>query len=167
MTCENSDEKWLPIAGWEGLYEVSDLGRVKSLERKARNRSGMRRVRERVLKQTPGTDGKLHVGLHRNGLVSSRVVHRLVLEAFVGPCPEGLEACHGPGGALDNRLCNLRWDTRSSNQHDAVREGTHHQSGKTHCKMQHAYTPENTVRWGVNGGRRCRTCLGMKQLESV
>lgn len=50
-------------------------------------------------------------------------VARLVLEAFVGPCPEGMECCHGPGGCEDNRPSNLRWDTRQSNIEDIYRFG--------------------------------------------
>ena len=52
-------------------------------------------------------------------------VHRLVLEAFVGPCPEGMEACHNNHIRDDNRLENLRWDTRKNNSHDALERGTH------------------------------------------
>ena len=51
-------------------------------------------------------------------------VHRLVLETYVGPCPEGMEACHNNGNRQDNRLENLRWDTRSNNRYDAVQHGT-------------------------------------------
>jgi hypothetical protein len=51
-------------------------------------------------------------------------VHRLVLEAFVGPCPAGMEACHNNGVRTDNRLENLRWDTRSANCRDRIRHGT-------------------------------------------
>ena len=53
-----------------------------------------------------------------------RYVHHLVLEAFVGPRPEGTECCHGNGIRSDNRLCNLRWDTHKENYADAVRHGT-------------------------------------------
>jgi len=51
-------------------------------------------------------------------------VHRLVLLAFVGPCPEGMEACHENGDRTDNRLSNLRWDTRMANSDDRTRHGT-------------------------------------------
>jgi hypothetical protein len=58
------------------------------------------------------------------GKGASRKVHRLVLEAFVGPCPPGMECCHNDGNPLNNRLDNLRWDTRRSNQLDRNRHGT-------------------------------------------
>lgn len=50
-------------------------------------------------------------------------IHRLVLETFVGPCPPGMEACHNNGKEPDNRIVNLRWDTRSNNLRDRVRHG--------------------------------------------
>jgi hypothetical protein len=52
------------------------------------------------------------------------LVHRLVLEAFVGPCPEGMEGCHNDGNRLNNDLSNLRWGTRSDNRDDARKHGT-------------------------------------------
>lgn len=60
-------------------------------------------------------------------------VHRLVLEAFVGPCPEGMEACHGPDQSpLNNRLENLRWDTPANNQADRVANGTSNRGERQH-----------------------------------
>lgn len=53
-----------------------------------------------------------------------RYVHRLVLEAFVGPCPSGMEACHKDGDGSNNKLSNLRWDTRRNNHGDKKRHGT-------------------------------------------
>lgn len=53
-----------------------------------------------------------------------RLVHRLVLEAFVGPCPPGMEACHNNGNRLDNRIENLRWDIHENNMRDKVLHGT-------------------------------------------
>lgn len=70
-----------------------------------------------------------HLRLHMRGPNCERVtmyVHRLVLEAFVGPCPEGMEACHDPDrDPANNRLSNLRWDTHRENVNDAIRHGTH------------------------------------------
>lgn len=58
---------------------------------------------------------------------------------------------------MDNRLTNLRWDSRSGNISDQVRDGTHNNARKTHCKWGHEFTPENTGKQS-NGGRRCITC---------
>ena len=78
----------------------------------------------------PGKNGKkgyLFVGLHQNGKARNFLVHRLVLEAFVGPCPAGMEACHNNGVRTDNRVENLRWDTHKRNQNDMVKHG--------HCNL--------------------------------
>lgn len=67
---------------------------------------------------------RLTVRLCRNGKYHSYAVHRLVLEAFVGPCPEGMEGCHEDGDPTNNDLTNLRWDTHKGNMLDSVKHGT-------------------------------------------
>jgi len=74
--------------------------------------------------------GHLVVSLCQNGKCYQRLVHRLVLEAFVGPCPPGMECCHYNGNSADNRLENLRWDTRSNNQKDRWIHGTSNRGEK-------------------------------------
>lgn len=123
-------ERWKPIPGYEGVYEVSDLGRVRSLDRieeyqRIDQYSGRiitvhRRHRGKLLRPGPAKSGHLSVVLGRG---NSRTVHSLVLEAFVGSCPPGMECLHKNGKPWDNRLENLRWGTRSENLHDAVRHG--------------------------------------------
>ena len=96
-------EQWKPVVGWEGLYDVSDKGRVKSL------RSG------KILADRPSNGGYLIVALQREGKRFEVLVHRLVLEAFVGPCPDGMECFHDNDVAWDNRLSNLKWATHQEN----------------------------------------------------
>lgn len=109
-------ERWRPIKGYAG-YEVSDKGQVRSRDRVA---CDGRKWKGRVLK--PG-GGKYHtVGLS-NRSVTDAYVHRLVLETFRGPCPSGYEACHNNGDKHDNRLDNLRWDTRKANAADTTVHG--------------------------------------------
>lgn len=113
-------ERWLPVVGYEGLYMVSDLGNVRSL-----HKSNRRRLRGDLL--TPAfTDDPPHwcVSLTKGGKAKTWRIHRLVMEAFVGPCPEGQEVRHGPGGNLDNRLVNLCYGTHLDNVADMVRDGT-------------------------------------------
>jgi hypothetical protein len=123
-------EQWLAVVGWDGFYEVSNLGRVRSLDRiiPVPNRWGrisQKPHRGRVVRISRVQGAQYQkIVLWRSGKQSTKLVHRLVLEAFVGPCPEGMEGCHGPGGQTDNRLVNLSWDTRAKNNGaDKCRDG--------------------------------------------
>lgn len=121
------DELWKAIASWEGLYEVSTLGRVRSLPR--RTASGVRggKVSKLYIRKNDGYPEATMTD-RGNGRREKRMVHLLVLEAFVGPCPEGQEALHGPGGKRDASLANLSWGTREKNTGpDRVRD---HQSNR-------------------------------------
>lgn len=115
--------RWLPVPGWEGEYEVSDLGRVRSVERIVPRRSVPQTIAARILKTPPASHGYPRVNLCRNGSYTQRTVHSLVLEAFVGPCPPGMECLHGNGIRTDARLVNLRWGTSKENKADMVRHG--------------------------------------------
>lgn len=107
------------------LYEVSNHGRLRSWVLKGQYFGPRRRRSEPVeLKRHVDKDGYEYVFLH--GKV--RKIHRLVLEAFVGPCPPGMEGCHNDGNPANNRLDNLRWDTKRSNGRDRVDHGTHFDS---------------------------------------
>jgi hypothetical protein len=106
-----------PIPGFPG-YEITDDGRVWSNKTRRGVAGG------RWLRAHKSNYGYKQVALYSNGVATLRVVHRLVLEAFVGPRPSGMECCHNNGDPSDNRLENLRWDTRSANQKDAVRHGS-------------------------------------------
>lgn len=114
-------EEWRAVVGFEGAYEVSDMGRVRSIPRVA---SDGRRLTGRVLRPLPHPYGYAMAALCRAGEYRKHLVHRLVLEAFVGPAPDGEEGCHGDGNPANNALTNLRWDTRRGNMADAVRHGT-------------------------------------------
>lgn len=69
------------------------------------------------------SDSRMFVSFHRDGKLWPRTIHRLVLEAFVGPCPEGLEGCHNDGNPEHNHVGNLRWDTHASNMADRKTHG--------------------------------------------
>ena len=117
-------ELWKDIPGWEGYYQVSDTGGVRSIDRIAQGRHGAHQYKGRTLKQTPATKGYLTVKLSRSGIPQRGYqVHRLVLSAFVGECPEGLEACHADDVKTNNKLTNLRYDTSKNNTADAIRNG--------------------------------------------
>lgn len=103
-------EVWRPVVGFEGLYEVSDLGRVR---------------RERILR--PGLAGKgyLHVCLCKNGVRHDRYVHVLVAEAFIGPRPPGSEVRHRDGVKTNCAATNLHYGTPAENNADKKVHGTH------------------------------------------
>ena len=159
-----SVEQWLPIPGYEGFYEVSNLGRVRSLDRTVRNRNDtVQPKRGMVLKISKSNRcAYMTVGLTRDNKHRRFFVHRLVLMAFVGPCPEGMEACHNNGVADDNRISNLRWDTPSENIRDLVRHGTHPHASKTHCIRGHLFDVGNTY-LKTDGSRECRACRAVNQ----
>lgn len=132
-------EEWRQIPGYGGHYEASSLGKI--------------RVKDRVVVKPHSTTGKLvscfyrskilrdnkaskcghrSVSLGVDGITYSMAVHVLVLLAFVGPRPDGMEACHNNGTAWDNRPSNLRWDTHANNNADRLTHGTYARGAAHH-----------------------------------
>ncbi|WJY27425.1 HNH endonuclease [Sporosarcina trichiuri] len=120
-------EEWKDIPGHEGKYQVSNLGRVRSLDRYVRGETKngtefKRLARGKIL--TPGVFTKCgHLSLPLGRRTHGRPVHQLVLLAFEGPCPEGMEVRHLNGDPQDNRLANLEYGTRTENILDVYRQG--------------------------------------------
>lgn len=141
-------ELWKPLIDTD-WYDVSSKGRVRSWKGP---HGRTRRVRPKILK-TPLTRGYPHLSINNK----RRLVHRLVLEAFVGPCPGGMEGCHRNGNSADARLSNLYWGTRSQNNFDAVRHGSHWQTQKTKCPREHEYDRISTRPSGLQY-RWCTEC---------
>lgn len=141
-------EKWLPCVGFAG-YEVSDQGRVRGVDRVLVDKTGRRRNwKGRIRVATPDDQGYLHLTL--NGRTA--YVHKLVLDAFVGPRPDGQVRLHGPAGNSVNALSNLRYGTQGENIQQSVEEGNHRNTRKATCPKGHPYDGKN----GPN--RRCKTC---------
>lgn len=132
-TGDATPERWLPIEGTEGSYEVSDQGRVRSVNRVVIRSDGRRCFYPgKVLRPAAGHAGHLGVALSVNGRPKTRLIHQLVLEAFAGPRPAGKHGRHGPGGVADNRWPeNLCWGTPVENMADKERDGTLHR-GDSH-----------------------------------
>jgi len=125
-----SSEIWKRIPGYGDHYEASNLGQIRSLDRIVEKIcSGInvglckQNYKGKVLKQQIHKHGHktVHVGV--DGKKFSLSVHRLVLAAFVGECPDGMEACHNNGISSDNRPENLRWDSHFENNQDRKKHG--------------------------------------------
>lgn len=125
------EEIWKDIEDFEGLYQVSNLGRVKSLVRPYRRT-------EKIITATPNTTGYLIVGLRRPGSVKSMLVHRLVMQAFEPIYnPEEMAVNHKNFVITDNRLVNLEWCTTLENNQHFWREGGHIDLSKTTGSNHH------------------------------
>lgn len=123
-------EEWRPIAGYEGIYEVSSRGRVRSLDRTLDQGNCVRQMRGKILSGGKRKSPRKRFGAYRtvdlydHGARSTRYVHRLVAKAFIGPGGPGLEVCHKDDNGSNNVPSNLYWGTRSQNLYDAVRNRT-------------------------------------------
>ena len=155
---EVAEERWKTIPGYEGWYEISDLGRVKRMV------AGQGAIAGRIL--SPGGDGGgyLIVGLSINGTRRHHKVRRLVAAAFLGPCPEGKEVNHKDGNKKNNCPENLEYMTHSENMSHAYKTGLASQRGKNNgnrklteekaCKIRRLLADGQTqtsiaVRFGV------------------
>lgn len=133
-----TQEEWRPVAGFEGKYEVSNFGMVRSLDRivlRSGPKGSYYTRRGRILKPITSTCGYLEICLGRGPLTTElRVgIHILVLEAFVCPMPYGLETRHRDGNPKNNNLTNLQWGTPKENSEDKKRHGTMPQ-GELHSR---------------------------------
>lgn len=158
--------EWRPIAGFEGYYEVSSDGQVRSVDRYIPHpRNGVMHMMNRLGRTKalrPNDLGYLCVHLYRDGKLTVKKVSHLVAAAFIGPKPTpGLFLCHNNGTKADNRVENLRWDTPSANNLDSVRHGTHGMARKTHCKRGHPFDEIHSVTDPATGHRKCKTCQTM------
>jgi NUMOD4 motif-containing protein/HNH endonuclease len=155
-------ERWLPVIGWENFYEVSNLGRVRSILRITRNRNG-KMIRRQGLILSPSTSGQYKycsVVLSRDNVHTTKYIHHLVTEAFFGPLPMGQVRLHGPNGKDDNAITNLCYGTQAQNLEDRKRDGTHPQLNITHDKYGHILAAPNLVRllWETKRHRNCLAC---------
>ena len=124
-------ETWKLVPGYDGKYEVSDQGQIRSYQR---------RPEGRILRPGRMPGGHLSVALGRK---NSQCVHKLVLLAFVGAAPDKHECLHINGNPADNRLSNLRWGTRSENMRDAYMHGARDRE-----KNRAALAKGRATRWG-------------------
>ena len=159
-------EIWKPVVGYEGAYEVSSQGRVRSLDRAG---ASGRRIKGKIRRLTKGTLGYMYINLSVDGKVKTRLVHRMVAEAFIYPCPEGMQVDHIDNDKTNNRVTNLQYLTPRENTErqklfgtsvsDRVLNKTHSETVKTHCPRGHLLAEPNfrAADW-KKGRRNCLAC---------
>lgn len=154
-----ADEIWKSIPGWD-YYEVSDLGRVRSLDKVVKSKGGFRTIKGRERKPNL-VKGYYRITLRDRNRTLDILVHRLVLTVFDRLPLEGEETRHRNGISTDNRLENLVWGTRPENRQDIIAHGNDRNKTKTHCPQNHPYEGDNLY-IDPTGGRHCRICRGVQ-----
>lgn len=156
-------ETWKPVRGYEQIYEVSDMGHVRSVAHVVLRSNGAAfTVAARSRKVVMNNKRRAVVCLCFGNVREMRQVSHMVLDAFVGERPAGLWGCHRDDNPENNRIDNLYWGTPVDNSADCLANGTHPKASKTHCVRGHEFTPENTkvsVRSTGATKRECRACL--------
>ncbi len=131
-----SKEIWRLAKGLEHLYEVSNLGRVRSVERMVKTGYGGHR-KIKVLLKKPFCNGRGYLCVHASLKPrKNKYVHRLVLETFIGSAPAGYECNHKNGIKSDNRLENLEWCTRLENIRHAIDNKLINSRGENSCRAK-------------------------------
>jgi hypothetical protein len=154
-----SPEEWRPVPGYEGRYEASDHGNVRSVGLFVNSRGNGRTWRpSRMLKPTPHRQGYRMVTLTDDaGRRKTIKVCRVILLTFVGPPPLGKEdALHEDDVPTHDHLGNLRWGDQSENSHDSVRNGCHPMARKQRDRLGHLLVEPNLI--PSASGRQCLAC---------
>lgn len=158
-------EIWRDIKGYEGLYQVSNEGRVKSLERKTQHRGRLITIKERFLKQSHDTKGYLMAHLYKNGIDNTLKVHRLVAEAFIDNLDNLPEVNHKDECKTSNVVENLEWcDTKYN-----INYGTHNE--RVAKSLTNGITSKPIIQYDLDGNfiqeypsmHEAARCLGLKQ----
>lgn len=145
------NEIWKPVPGYGNHYEASNLGNIRVKDRVVVRKHSTGSVTNFFYKSrllTPCKSDKLgHMVVHISvdNKKQNVFVHKMVLLAFVGPCPEGMECCHKNGNASDNRIENLRWDTHYENNQDRKRHGRY-ATGENHPMAKLTLEQVKTIR---------------------
>lgn len=134
-----NQEEWVSARygdrDYAGIYEVSSMGRVRSLDRAVRTKGGATAIRKGIiLKRTIHPSGYMVVGFTVGGRTKQCLVHRIVAFSFIGdPATPEMEACHNDGDRTNCELRNVRWDTKVGNAADKVAHGTNNR-GSTNAR---------------------------------
>lgn len=143
--CECTPEVWRFHPDYVGYYQVSTLGEVRSVDREVPRNGGWARLRGTILAPKLDDQGRRRVTLSVDAVHRTRLVHQMVLEAFISPRPLGLVGCHWDDDQEHNHLGNLRWDTAVANEADKARRSVHWQAQKVTCPLEHLLVSPNLV----------------------
>jgi len=145
------NETWKPVLNYEDLYEVSDKGNVRTLERvwySGEHYQVARKIIPKLKNQKADQWGYLRVTLCKNGKKKRRSVHSLVLESFVGTALENAQCRHLDGNKENNSLENLKWGTIKENAQDKKKHGTQRgMDGRTHTQKSKRKISTAMRRW--------------------
>jgi len=153
MTQEKKKEEWRPVRGFEGIYEVSNRGRVKVSEREVHTKDGRHfKRRAQILVQHKNHSGIYRVNISVNGKLSQKQVADMVLEAFHRPKDNSGRVTEiarwRDGNRANNHIDNLEWMPRPGFRGEAKA-----------CKRGHKFIPENLEQWAIpKGQKRCLAC---------
>lgn len=144
---ETQLETWRAVVGYEGRYEVSDEGRVRSLNY---NKTGLACVMTPVMKRN-------YVAVHlSNGKPTTVPIHIIVAAAFIGPRPPGMQINHKSGIKTDNRACNLEYCSPSENARHAHANGLIDQTGESNNASKLSAIDAGEIKRRSIGGERTR-----------
>lgn len=160
-------EEWRDIPDYEGYYQASSSGRIRSVDRIVSLRHKHSRiVKGRIVAQSRHNTPipYRHVTLHKRGNQQTLLVHRVIAITWLGPVPDGCEVLHGPNGYSDNSVSNLSYGTRSDNEKDKERDGTgHHVRVKRSDGIEFDSINEAADKTGCHASRITAVCRGRRK----
>lgn len=139
------EEIWKDIEGYEGLYQISNLGRVKSLKRYSKYKNSKRFINEKIIKLQKSKNGYLRVELCKNNIKKKYLIHRLVGYAFLNNYDNNLEINHKDGNKQNNNVENLEWITRSENERHAYKMGLAKNTEKQRIAVSNCNKNKRTI----------------------